>query len=134
MFYSFRCTYCSRVFYTYDTNKTRASRTLYSTVKQHLIETDEDRKEFQMDDGETADSNQIYAEMVESNQRPSGGYEANSATGLKQSGSSSSGTIGSSYAGTGIIVLFIFVIAIVMIIYFMFTNNIDVGEIFSALR
>jgi hypothetical protein len=83
MYYSFRCTYCGRQFYTYDINKQRASQTLYGTVKQHLIDTGEDSKEYEMDDGATEDSNQIYAEMTVSDHRPVGGFEATHHTGLR---------------------------------------------------
>ena len=76
MYYSFRCTYCGRLFYTYDDSREQASKTLYYTVKQHLIDYDEDHKEYEMDDGEEMDSDQIYSEMVESNDAPPGGYEA----------------------------------------------------------
>jgi hypothetical protein len=44
-------------------------------VKQHLIDYNEDHKEYEMDDGEQADSNQIYNEMIEANDPPAGGYE-----------------------------------------------------------
>jgi hypothetical protein len=83
MYYSFKCTYCGRLFYTYNFNKQRASEDLYSTIKQHLIETGEDDKEYEMDDGATEDSNQIYAEMTVSDHRPAGGFEATHHTGLK---------------------------------------------------
>lgn len=56
---------------------------MYSTVKQHLIETGEDDKEYEMDDGATEDSNQIYAEMSVSDHRPAGGHEATHHTGLR---------------------------------------------------
>lgn len=84
MYYSFRCTYCGRLFYTYDTNKFNAAKTLYGTVKQHLIDSNEDDKEYEMDDGASEDSNQIYAEMVTSEQRPMGGFEASHHSGLRE--------------------------------------------------
>lgn len=76
MYYSFPCTYCRRVFYTYDTNKHQAALTLYRTIKQHLIDYDEDKKEYELDDGEHIDTNQIYAEMKTSAHTPRGGYHA----------------------------------------------------------
>lgn len=80
MYYSFPCTYCHRVFYTYDTDKHRAARTLYRTIKQHLIDYDEDKKEYDLDDGERMDTDQIYAEMKASNHQPTGGYHATKTT------------------------------------------------------
>jgi hypothetical protein len=76
MYYSFKCTYCGRAFYTYDRNRHQASVTLYRAVKNHLIEYNEDHKEHEMDDGEQEDSNQIYAEMTESSAPPPGGIKA----------------------------------------------------------
>jgi hypothetical protein len=64
-------------------HKQRASETLYGTVKQHLIDTGEDSKEYEMDDGATEDSHQIYAEMTVSDHRPAGGFEATHHTGLR---------------------------------------------------
>jgi hypothetical protein len=75
MYYSFPCTYCGRLFYTYNGNKESAATTLYNGVKQHLKEYDEDRKEYEMDDGPTLDIEQIYHEASSANDRPSGGYE-----------------------------------------------------------
>lgn len=89
MYYSFRCTYCGRLFYTYEMNKQRASQTLYGTVKQHLIDTGEDDKEYEMDDGATEDSNQIYAEMTVSDHVPTGGFEATHHTGLRPTSTTS---------------------------------------------
>jgi hypothetical protein len=76
MYYSFPCTYCQRVFYTYDSDKHRAARTLYRTIKQHLIDYKEDEKEYELDDGEQLDTNQIYDEMKTSLHAPAGGYQA----------------------------------------------------------
>jgi len=75
MYYAFTCTYCKRLFYTWNRSREQASHILYRSVKKHLVEYDEDRKEYEMDDGEQMDSNQIYSEMVELNDIPSGGYE-----------------------------------------------------------
>lgn len=75
MYYSYRCSYCSRVFYTFNDDKTQASRKLYSAIKQHLIDYDEDRKESEFDGGKEIDSNEVYAAIGEYSERPSGGYE-----------------------------------------------------------
>ena len=52
-----------------------ASRKLYTAIKQHLVDYNEDHKEYEMDDGEKADSDQIYEEMEESTERPAGADE-----------------------------------------------------------
>ncbi|MEK6861497.1 MAG: hypothetical protein AABY07_05995 [Nanoarchaeota archaeon] len=74
MYYSHKCSYCSKVFYTYNTNKEYASRALYYGIKKHLIEYNEDHKEYKFDDGPKIDSNEVYANMIESTSAPSGGY------------------------------------------------------------
>lgn len=80
MYYSFPCTYCHKAFYTYDTNKHRAALTLYRTIKQHLIDYDEDKKEYEMDEGEQTTSNRIYDEMKASHHEPRSGYHATKTT------------------------------------------------------
>lgn len=75
MYYSHTCTYCGRVFYTFNDNKETAAATLYTGIKQHLKDYGEDEKEYEMDDGPTLDTNQIYSEMTSQNEAPSGGYE-----------------------------------------------------------
>jgi hypothetical protein len=75
MYYSHQCSYCSKVFYTYNDNKWNAAADLYKAIKQHLIDYDEDHKEHEFDDGPYQDTKDVYAEMSESNQPPSGGYE-----------------------------------------------------------
>ena len=75
MYYSHTCTYCSKVFYTYNENKEAAANTLYAGIKQHLKEYGEDEKEHELDDGAYEDVNQIYSEMDGSTEVPTGGYE-----------------------------------------------------------
>jgi thioredoxin-related protein len=75
MYYSQTCSYCNRIFYTFEDNKERASHVLFKAIKQHLIESGEDDKEYKYDDGETEDANEIYGEMTSANEPPSGGYE-----------------------------------------------------------
>src|SRR5688572_16967525 len=75
MYYSYNCTYCGRVFYTYNENKETAANTLYDGVKNHLKEYGEDQKEFELHDGREMDTNQIYSEMTGYDEAPSGGYE-----------------------------------------------------------
>jgi hypothetical protein len=75
MYYSYPCTYCGKVFYTYNENKEAAANTLYNGAKQHLKEYGEDDKEHELDDGVYEDVNQIYSEMDGSAEPPTGGYE-----------------------------------------------------------
>lgn len=75
MYYSHPCTYCAVIFFTFNEHKEQASSILYYGIKQHLIDFDEDHKEYQMDDGPSMDINQIYEAIVESNEKPAGGYE-----------------------------------------------------------
>jgi hypothetical protein len=75
MYYSFNCTYCGRVFYTFNENKETAANTLYDSVKAHLKEYGEDEKEYEMDDGHQMDTDQIYSEMNGFDEAPTGGYE-----------------------------------------------------------
>jgi len=75
MYYSHPCSYCSKIFYTYNDSKFEAAKTLYDGIKAHLAEYDEDHKEYKFDDGPTTDTNEVYAEMSESPTAPSGGYE-----------------------------------------------------------
>ena len=75
MYYSQTCSYCNKVFYNYNDKKERAAETLYAGIKQHLIDSGEDEKETKFDDGPTEDTNEVYSEMAESTEPPSGGYE-----------------------------------------------------------
>ncbi len=75
MYYSYTCTYCGRLFYTFNDNKEAAANTLYDGIKSHLKEYGEDEKEHQLDDGRTLDTSQIYSEMSGYDDEPSGGYE-----------------------------------------------------------
>ena len=75
MYYSHPCPYCRKIFYTFQSNKESASEILFSGIKQHLIDYDEDRKEYEMDEGKSIEVNQMYRGMRESDSPPSGGYE-----------------------------------------------------------
>lgn len=75
MYYSHSCSYCTKIFFTYHSNKHEAAKTLYHGIKKHLIEYNEDHKEYQFDDGEHVDVNEIYVAVTESEHPPSGGYE-----------------------------------------------------------
>ena len=75
MWYCHQCTYCSKVYCTFNRDKWAAAKRLYTAIKKHLIEYYEDEKEHEMDDGEYADSTQIYDEAYEYNDKPAGIYE-----------------------------------------------------------
>ena len=75
MYYSHSCTYCSKLFYTFNENKETAAQTLYAGIKAHLKDYGEDEKEHQLDDGAYEDINQIYSEVIEAEDAPSGGYQ-----------------------------------------------------------
>lgn len=75
MYYSYACTYCGKVFYTFNENKETAANTLYDGIKKHLKEYGEDEKEHELDDGRTLDVNQIYTEADGADDKPTGGWE-----------------------------------------------------------
>ncbi len=75
MYYSHTCSYCTKVFYTYNDSREHAAKILYTGIKKHLIDYDEDHKEYKFDDGPQVDTNEVYAEIGESDEAPSGGYE-----------------------------------------------------------
>lgn len=75
MYYSDKCPYCSKIFYVFSDDKEAAAKALYAGIKQHLIDYDEDRKEYKMDDSPEQDTNEIYNEVAETNEPPAGGYE-----------------------------------------------------------
>jgi len=75
MYYSHKCSYCSKLFYTFDNNKGQAAKRLYEGIKQHLIDYDEDRKEHKFDEHPQIEARQMYSEMNESEDKPAGGYE-----------------------------------------------------------
>ncbi len=75
MYYSHSCSYCTKVFYTYTNSKHQAAKTLYHGIKAHLIEYNEDHKEYAFDDGAEIDINEVYVAITELTEKPSGGYE-----------------------------------------------------------
>lgn len=75
MYYLYPCSYCSKIFYTFNDSKEVAAKKLFSGIKQHLVSYGEDSKEHQFDDDPEIDTNRIYSTMKESNIRPAGGYE-----------------------------------------------------------
>jgi hypothetical protein len=75
MYYAHSCSYCTKIFYTYDNSKHNAAKTLYHGIKKHLIDYNEDHKEYQFDDGPTIDINEVYVAVSELEDPPAGGYE-----------------------------------------------------------
>ncbi len=75
MYYSHSCSYCTKIFYTFNSDKHEASKTLYHGIKKHLIEYGEDHKEYKFDDGVEMDVDEIYYAVSELNEPPSGGCE-----------------------------------------------------------
>lgn len=75
MYYSHGCSYCTKIFFTFNSNKELAARTLFEGIKKHLIDYDEDHKEFEFDEEVSIEYDQMYKAMNESNDKPAGGYE-----------------------------------------------------------
>jgi len=75
MYYSHSCSYCSKVFYTYQDRKEHAASVLYTGIKAHLVEYAEDHKEFQFDEGQSIEINQMYYAMTETEEDPRGDYK-----------------------------------------------------------
>ena len=48
---------------------------LYEGIKKHLIEYNEDDREYDFDDGPQQDSDEVYYAVEESDEPPAGGYE-----------------------------------------------------------
>lgn len=74
MYYSYPCSYCGKTFYTFQKNKQYAAEVLYEGIKQHLINYDEDHKEYKFDEAPTIEVRQMYSAMTETSTKPSGGY------------------------------------------------------------
>lgn len=75
MYYSHDCTYCHKVFYTYNSDRHAAASTLYYGIKKHLVDYNEDEKEHELDDGPSMDIAQIEGAMTELADAPAGAYE-----------------------------------------------------------
>jgi len=75
MYYSYPCSYCNKIFYTFNDNKEAAADVLFNGIKQHLIDYAEDDKESEFDHDPSIVTNDIYATMRESHDHPTGGYE-----------------------------------------------------------
>ncbi len=75
MFYSHQCSYCNKIFYTFNDSKYNAAGILYNGIKQHLQQYGEDDKEHKFDDLPSVDTDEVYKEMTEANAAPAGGYQ-----------------------------------------------------------
>ena len=75
MYYSHSCSYCAKIFYTYNSSKTGVARVLFEGIKKHLIEYAEDHKEYQFDEDPEVEINQMYYAMSEHEEEPAGHYE-----------------------------------------------------------
>ncbi len=74
MYYSYPCSYCGKIFYTFSDNKEIAANTLYQGIKEHLQSYDEDHKEYQFDEAPQIEVRQMYSAMTETSDKPQGGY------------------------------------------------------------
>lgn len=72
MYYSYKCPYCGKLFFTEESNKYRAAEYLFDGIKQHQKDYGEDAKEYTMDDARSIEVNQIYSEMQAHDDRPYG--------------------------------------------------------------
>ena len=75
MYYSHSCSYCTKLFYTYQDSKEEASRVLFEGIKGHLVEYGEDHKEYMFDEDPEIEINQMYEAMEEGEEKPAGDYE-----------------------------------------------------------
>ncbi len=75
MYYSYPCSYCSKIFYTFNDSREDAAKKLFFGIKEHLVSYGEDSKEHRFDDYPEIDINMIYASLSESIVRPVGAYE-----------------------------------------------------------
>lgn len=75
MYYSHTCSYCGKLFYTYNENKEAAAQVLFDGIKKHLIEYGEDHKEYQFDKDPSVEIDEMYYEMHEQQDDPYGDYK-----------------------------------------------------------
>lgn len=75
MYYYRACTYCAKIYYTYNGNKEEAARIIYEGLKAHLQEWNEDHKEYELDEAPEIEVDQMYYEMIETEDEPAGAYE-----------------------------------------------------------
>lgn len=75
MYYAHNCSYCNKLFYTYQSTREQAAQVLYHGIKKHLIDYGEDHKEYEFDETPEIEIDQLYKTIVELSEEPSGGYE-----------------------------------------------------------
>lgn len=75
MYYSYNCSYCRRLFYTYSNNRQQAASVLFYGIKKHLVDYDEDHKEYHFDEHPQIEVRQMYDQMSEHEYPPPGGYK-----------------------------------------------------------
>lgn len=75
MYYSYQCSYCRKLFYTYSSSRKVAASILYHGIKAHLIYYNEDYKEYQFDDHPQIEIRDMYNNMYEQENKPLGGYK-----------------------------------------------------------
>ena len=75
MYYSYPCSYCGKVFYTFNDDREQAAQILYNGIKEHLKQYDEDHKEYEFDEDPEIETNQMYQNMTETKDIPQGAYE-----------------------------------------------------------
>ncbi len=74
MYYTHACSYCTKIFYTYHSNKEAAAKVLFEGIKSHLIEYGEDHKEYLFDEDPKIEIDQMYYAMIEYEEKPDGGH------------------------------------------------------------
>lgn len=75
MYYSYPCSHCGRLFYTFNDIKMQAAATLYNGIMEHMKSYNEENKEVEFEQDPEDETNNIYSKMSASNEIPSGGYE-----------------------------------------------------------
>ena len=75
MYYSYKCPYCSKEYYTYTDDKEQAAKNLFTGLVKHEHDYGEDQKDntLQEYDPET-ETNMIYTLIQDSPTKPPGGY------------------------------------------------------------
>ncbi|HVZ12718.1 MAG TPA: hypothetical protein VG965_06845 [Patescibacteria group bacterium] len=74
MYYSRACSYCTKIFYTYQDNREAAATILFEGIKAHLVEYEEDHKEYEFDEEVSVEIDQMYYEMTETSEEPPEGH------------------------------------------------------------
>lgn len=75
MYFSYKCPYCSKLFYVYNDSKEEAAKALYAGIDSHEKQYGEDTKDYVLHeyDAET-ETNMIYDTVEETEEIPSGAY------------------------------------------------------------